>query len=445
MELVFISVLLIFVIIGLFMCMKKKDNFQLANKPYHYQLNKLHMKNRMATNKYTELLKILGKPTYIEKGPNSTINSVTWMEELDNFSASGKFGGADYIKLYGKPSKKWHPHPANVFIIVGKYINVPDHLLGPLKYASETINIEQLFIPKQHSDKYYNTGAKEVALVTGSCASVTISAITVQFVIDMINKYRNDTDKGLELYNEFRKEYDRRINKYLCGDGYDPIDWFDHAFFNEARTVNLGEEKCGTKNVVVENFGSCNARPLERFGSCNTHKNTVERFDCCNNKEGGCNCEHFGSCNTHKNTVERFGSCNVRPLERFGSCNVRPIERFGSCNARPLERFGSYHTHKNTVERFDCCNNKEGGCNCEHFGSCNARPLERFGCCNNKEGGCDCEHFGSCKSCKLQERFGGYGSGGGGLMGAPFNENFYNGLGDEIAGDVREQAQRKSH
>ena len=80
-----------------------------------------------------------------------------------------------------------------VYLIVGKYINVPDNLLGPLKYASETINIEQLFVPLTYQQKYASTGVKDVALVTGSCASVTISAITVQFVMDMIEKHKNTT------------------------------------------------------------------------------------------------------------------------------------------------------------------------------------------------------------------------------------------------------------
>ena len=119
------------------------------------------------------------------------------------------------IKLHGTPSKKFHPHPANVFIVVGKYMAVPEHLLGPVKHASETINVEQLFVPKRYSQHYYKTGEKQVALVTGSCASVAISAITVQFVMDMVEKHGADTTRCLELYDEFRSEYDRRIDDYL--------------------------------------------------------------------------------------------------------------------------------------------------------------------------------------------------------------------------------------
>ena len=103
----------------------------------------------MVEDKYKSLVKILGKPNYIETDGEDNMHSATWMAPLDNFPGMGKYGGADLIKLYGRPSKKWHPHPANVFIIVGKYINVPEHLFGPIKYASETINIEQLFIPEK--------------------------------------------------------------------------------------------------------------------------------------------------------------------------------------------------------------------------------------------------------------------------------------------------------
>ena len=51
-------------------------------------------------------------------------------------------------------ARKKHPVPAPVYIVVGKYINVPEHLYGPIKYASPTINIEQLYIPKKQNDKY---------------------------------------------------------------------------------------------------------------------------------------------------------------------------------------------------------------------------------------------------------------------------------------------------
>ena len=214
----------------------------------------LLISNKIVEDKYYSLVNILGKPNYIELDYKNKMKSATWMSPLDNFNDFGKYGGVDYIKIHGTPSKKFHPHPANVFLILGKYINVPEHLFGPIKYSSETINIEQLFIPKKYSEIYYNEGIKEVALVTGSCASVTISAITVQFVIDMINKYK-DIKKSLELYDIFREEYDRRINNYLCGKGItENIPWFDNKYFEEGDTAFLGNKKCNIEPNVIENY-----------------------------------------------------------------------------------------------------------------------------------------------------------------------------------------------
>lgn len=211
---------------------------------------KIVISNKLVRDKYYNLVEILGKPTYVEVDSEKNMKSATWMSPLDNFHDFGKYGGCDYLKILGEPSKKYHPHPANVFLIVGKYLKVPEHLFGPLKYASETINIEQLLIPTYYSMKYYNTGEKELALVTGSCASITISVITIQFVMDMIQKYKDDI-KSLELYQEFRNEYDRRIDDYLCGRGItDKIDWFDPKYYQEADKAYLGDDKC--KNL--ENF-----------------------------------------------------------------------------------------------------------------------------------------------------------------------------------------------
>ncbi len=237
----------IYFIIAILICI---IGYLLLNSNSNSNVSKATINNDMVRTKYNSLISILGQPNYIESDASNHLKSATWMSPLDNFNDFGKYGGADYIKIHGVPSKKWHPYPANVFLIVGKYINVPEHLFGPIKYASETINIEQLFVPKKYSDKYYNSGKKEVALVTGSCASVTISAITVQFVMDMIEKYKKNTKKCLELYETFRNEYDRRIQDYLCGKGItDPIPWFDHTNFNEKASMFL-EGKCNT----VETF-----------------------------------------------------------------------------------------------------------------------------------------------------------------------------------------------
>ena len=208
------------------------------------QSSSLKISNKMVKDKYDSLVKVIGEPTYVEKCRGNNLHTATWMSPLHKFHDFGKFGGCDLVKIHGKPSKKYHPHPAIVFLIVGKYMKVPEHLLGPLKHASETINIEQLFVPEKYAEKYYNTGEKDVAMVTGSCASVTISAITVQFVEDMIKQYQEQTE-CLALYDTFRNEYDRRIDDYLCGRGItDPISWFDPSFWGEPEIYNIGKDKC---------------------------------------------------------------------------------------------------------------------------------------------------------------------------------------------------------
>lgn len=236
--------------------------------------NKINIKDKLVKTNFDNLVSVLGNPTYLEKDSQNNMNSAVWMSPLNKFNDFGKYGGCDYIKISGHVSKKYHPHPANVFIIVGKYINVPDNLFGPIKYASETINIEQLFIPVKYAEKYYNTGEKNLALVTGSCASITISAITVQFVMNMIEKYRNYDGAVLDLYPVFRNEYDRRIDDYLCGRGItDKIDWFQPSFFNEGEKAYLGDEKC--KKSVVEGFS--------HFAEC---ENLMKETDFCKKNIG---------------------------------------------------------------------------------------------------------------------------------------------------------------
>ena len=228
-----ISVLIVLVVIVIILSQNKNNH------------SNIKIKNNLVKQNFDNIVSVLGKPTFLEKDGENNMNSAIWMSPLDKFNDFGKYGGCDYLKISGHVSKKYHPYPANVFIIVGKYINVPDHLLGPIKYASETINIEQLFVPIKYAEKYYETGIKDYALVTGSCASITISVITVHFVIEMIEKYRNYDGKILDLYDVFRNEYDRRIDDYLCGRGItNPIPWFEPSFFNEGEKAYLGDDKC---------------------------------------------------------------------------------------------------------------------------------------------------------------------------------------------------------
>ena len=203
-------------------------------------------KNELVRFKYEKLLLLLGEPTLVETHKNFYTESVTWKDELDNENFKyGKYNGLDYIRLNGYVARKNHPIPAPVYVIVGKYINVPEHLYGPLKYASPTINIEQIYIPKKHNLHYEKTGIKNVSLVTGSCASITISAITIKFVEDMIEEYKNNQTISMDLNTRFRKEYNLRVLTYLCGKGIIPsIPWYSADNFNEEEKYNSGSDKC---------------------------------------------------------------------------------------------------------------------------------------------------------------------------------------------------------
>ena len=203
-------------------------------------------KNHIVRLKYIDLVKILGEPTLIEMKEDYITESVTWKLDLDSEEFKyGKYNGLDYIRLNGYVARKNHPIPAPVFVIVGKYINVPEHLYGPLKYASPTINIEQIYIPQKHNLHYEKTGEKKVSLVTGSCASITISALTLKFVEDMIKEYKNNINTTMDIHEKFRNEYNLRVLTYLCGKGIqNKISWFSPDNFNEPEIYNSGSDKC---------------------------------------------------------------------------------------------------------------------------------------------------------------------------------------------------------
>ena len=273
-------------------------------------------KTNLVRLKYKDLLKILGEPTLIENKQDYTTESVTWKLDLDseNFKY-GKYNGLDYIRLNGYVARKNHPIPAPVFVIVGKYINVPEHLYGPLKYASPTINIEQIYIPQKHNLHYEKTGEKKVSLVTGSCASITISAITLKFVEDMINEYKNNINVTMDLHKKFRNEYNLRVLTYLCGKGIsNKISWFSPDNFNEPEIYNSGSDKCHifTKNKIETSSGdnTDDINKIIRSINDSISKNNLSETDIKNlledkNKMSG------GSCKKHnlKNDCEASSNC----------------------------------------------------------------------------------------------------------------------------------------
>ena len=203
-------------------------------------------KNETVRYKYNILQKVLGTPPLVEINNNLFAESVTWRLDFDDEKfIYGKYNGLDLIRLNGYIARKNHPIPAPVYVIVGKYINVPEHLYGPIKYASPTINIEQIYIPETHNLHYEKTGEKTVSMVTGSCASITISSITIKFVEDMVEKYKSNMDTSLNLHIIFRKEYNLRVLNYICGQGIKPnIKWYELLNFKEDAIYNSKSDVC---------------------------------------------------------------------------------------------------------------------------------------------------------------------------------------------------------
>jgi len=277
-KLQLVILLLIIIIIVLVVLLSKKNNKN--NKNNHKNNNEIKKKfrNFKVQDKYYTLVKYIGEANIVELDSDKYVHSITWQSPLDKYNGQGKYGGLDYIKLSGYITRKYHPIPADCFVIVGKYMNVPNHLMGPIKYASETINIEQLFIPQRYIQVYEETGKKEVALVTGSCASITISAITIKFVEDMIMKYKDNLNVRIpSLYKEFRNEYDNRVLNYLCGGGTNPaIPWYSADFFGEEETWTEGDFPQCMNSPGVSNL-------KETFNHSN-NKNTCSEYE----NEDGC-------------------------------------------------------------------------------------------------------------------------------------------------------------
>ena len=207
-------------------------------------------------NKYNDLVKHIGKPTYLETDNKGNINEATWMAPLNNYEENKFAGksiningipsgyihnrsGLDFIKILGFKGRKHHPIPADMYIIAGKYMDVPPELIGLLKNASETINIEQLQVPhklNKNFGKDFEHDKKGKSLVTGSCASVTISAITLQFVEHFIFTYDKDSKRHNDV-ESVKKIYDKYLLDYLCNEKEPRIPWFNPSDFGEPTTI----------------------------------------------------------------------------------------------------------------------------------------------------------------------------------------------------------------
>jgi len=157
-----------------------------------------------------KLIDKFGPPTYLEKNPDTCEAESATFKNIDGF---------DIVRVVDSNTNKLHPYPAKIYVEGGLYFNVPHDMVGKLKEASPTIMIDELN-----------------GLVIGKCASLTIAAATVQFVIDAVNGNAKPT----------RAEYDKRLKKIIDNDKVDPkIPWWENklnegTFHMEAKDLLEG-------------------------------------------------------------------------------------------------------------------------------------------------------------------------------------------------------------
>tara|TARA_Y100000592_G_scaffold25302_1_gene39847 strand:- start:5233 stop:5805 length:573 start_codon:yes stop_codon:yes gene_type:complete len=139
-----------------------------------------------------KLVKEFGLPDFIEKNHRTNEGYAVVFKDIDGF---------DFVRVVDSNTNKLHPYPAKIFVEGGLYFKVPQNLVGDLKEASPTIMIDELN-----------------GYVIGKCASLSIAAATIQFVIDVVNGNAPAT----------REEYDKRLLKIIDDGVLDPdIPWWE--------------------------------------------------------------------------------------------------------------------------------------------------------------------------------------------------------------------------
>tara|TARA_B100000424_G_C22945714_1_gene503413 strand:- start:16514 stop:17317 length:804 start_codon:yes stop_codon:yes gene_type:complete len=139
-----------------------------------------------------KLMDAFGTPKYIEKNPTTNEAYSVVFKNIDGF---------DFVRIVDSNTNKLHPYPAKIYVEGGLYFKVPHEMVGALKDASPTIMIDELN-----------------GWVIGKCASLSIAAATLQFVIDAVNGNTPPT----------REEYDRRLKRIIDDGVLDPkISWWE--------------------------------------------------------------------------------------------------------------------------------------------------------------------------------------------------------------------------
>ena len=158
-----------------------------------------------------KLIDEFGKPDYIEKNPGTGEAYSVVFKNIDGF---------DFVRIVDSNTNKLHPYPAKIYVEGGLYFKVPQEMVGKLKEASPTIIIDEMN-----------------GFVIGKCASLTICAATLQFVIDAVNGDAPAT----------REEYDKRLRKIIDDGKTDPeIPWWENKL-NESVILEKEDSDIGDR------------------------------------------------------------------------------------------------------------------------------------------------------------------------------------------------------
>ena len=164
-----------------------------------------------------KLIDKFGRPSYIEKCPMTNEAYSVTFKDIDGF---------DMVRVVDSNTNKLHPYPAKIYVEGSMYFPVPKGMIGALKMASPTIMIDELN-----------------QLVTGKCASLSIAAATVQFVIDAVNGVSPPT----------REEYDKRLMSIIDDNKLVPeITWWEDGLNEMGSVKSMKDEKHEEFQLVIK-------------------------------------------------------------------------------------------------------------------------------------------------------------------------------------------------
>ena len=164
-----------------------------------------------------KLIDKFGRPSYIEKCQMTNEAYSVTFKNIDGF---------DMVRVVDSNTNKLHPYPAKIYVEGSLYFTVPRAMVGPLKMASPTIMIDELN-----------------QLVTGKCASLSICAATLQFVIDAVNGVSPPT----------REEYDKRLMSIIDDNELVPkISWWEDGLNEMGSVKSMKDEKHEEFQLVIK-------------------------------------------------------------------------------------------------------------------------------------------------------------------------------------------------